>query len=149
MTAEELWKAYQTINPEIGDEVGAWAFGAKPDELADLVLKGIKTATASAYDLYQLDQEALPQVGTYDVILNGKGEGVCIVQLTKVSIVPFDEVSAEHAYKEGEDDRTLDTWRQVHQVFFEPYFKAANLVFNQNSMIVLEEFKVVYPTTKR
>lgn len=54
MTAEELWQAYRKINPGIGDEIDAWAFGVQPDLLAQLVLKGIKTATASAYDLYEL-----------------------------------------------------------------------------------------------
>lgn len=84
MTAEELWQTYQKINPGIGDEFDAWAFGVQPDLLAKLVLEGTKTATASAYDLYSLDQEPLPQVGTYDVVLDGQGQAVCIIQITKV-----------------------------------------------------------------
>ena len=39
------------IDPSIGDEVDAWAFGVETDLLADLVFKGEKTATASAYEL--------------------------------------------------------------------------------------------------
>ncbi len=50
MTAEELWQAYQKINPSIGDKIDAWAFGVQPDLLAQLVLEGTKTATASAYE---------------------------------------------------------------------------------------------------
>lgn len=145
MTAEELWQAYRKINPGIGDEIDAWAFGAQPDLLAQLVLKGIKTATASAYDLYELYQEPLPQVGTYDVVLDGQGQAVCIVHITKVEVLPFDQVSAEHAYKEGEGDRSLAWWRQAHQDFFQPYFEEAGLVFSEQSPIVLEEFQVVYP----
>lgn len=113
--------------------------------MAQLVLKGIKTATASAYDLYELDQEPLPQVGTYDVVLDGQGQAVCIVHITKVEVLPFDQVSAEHAYKEGEGDRSLAWWRQAHQDFFQPYFEEAGLVFSEQSLIVLEEFQVVYP----
>lgn len=145
MTAEELWPAYQKINPGIGDEIDAWTFGAQPDLLAQLVLKGIKTATASAYDLYELDQESLPHVGTYEVVLDGQGQAVCIVHITKVEVLPFDQVSAEHAYKEGEGDRSLVWWRQAHQDFFQPYFEEAGLVFSEQSPIVLEEFQVVYP----
>ena len=51
MTPQEMWNDYKKINPSIGDEIDAWAFGVEPDLLADLVLKGEKTATASAYDL--------------------------------------------------------------------------------------------------
>lgn len=145
MNVAELWNNYKKINPAIGDEIDAWAFGVAPDELAQLVVDGIKTATASAYDLYQIDDEPIPEVGTYDVILDGNGRAVCIIKITKVSIVPFHQVSAEHAFKEGEGDRSLSYWRQAHRDFFEPYFEECGLAFNEDSQIVLEEFEVVYP----
>ena len=28
MTPKEMWQAYKKINPEIGDEIDAWAFGS-------------------------------------------------------------------------------------------------------------------------
>ena len=28
MTPKEMWQAYKKINPKIGDEIDAWAFGA-------------------------------------------------------------------------------------------------------------------------
>ena len=69
----------------------------EPDILADLVLRGEKTATASAYDLYALEAESLPQEGTFDVILDSQNQAVCIVEITKVSVQPFYQVSADHA----------------------------------------------------
>ena len=39
MTPQEMWNAYKKINPSIGDEIDAWAFGVEADLLADLVLK--------------------------------------------------------------------------------------------------------------
>ena len=45
MTPQEMWNDYKKINPSIGDEIDAWAFGVEPDLLADLVLRGEKTAT--------------------------------------------------------------------------------------------------------
>jgi len=38
-----MWNKYKQINPLIGDEIDAWAFGVEPDLLADLVFKGKKT----------------------------------------------------------------------------------------------------------
>ncbi|WP_161979215.1 ASCH domain-containing protein [Streptococcus sp. S784/96/1] len=145
MKATEMWKAYKKIRPEIGDEIDAWAFGAEPDELAQLVLAGTKTATASAYDLYQLENEPLPKVGTYDVVLDSQDEAVCIIEITKVSVVPFNEVSSDHAFKEGEGDKSLAYWRQVHQDLFTQWLGECDLTFTENSKIVLEEFRVVYP----
>lgn len=79
MTPQELWQAYKKINPRIGDQIDAWAFGVEADQLADLVLKGEKTATASAYELYKIENEPLPQSGTFDVILDSQDRAVCII----------------------------------------------------------------------
>ena len=145
MTPKEMWQAYKKINPEIGDTIDAWAFGAMADELADLVLRGEKTATASAYELYKLENEPLPQVGSFDVILDSQDRAVCIVEITKVSVLPFNEVSAEHAFKEGEGDKSLAYWQQVHEEFFTECLAEAGLEFSQETGVVLEEFRKVYP----
>lgn len=124
----------------------AWAFGEAPDKLASLVKDGIKTATCSAYDLYRAGYGSLPQVGEYSVILNSREEAVCIIQTTKVYISEFDRVSAEHAYKEGEDDRSLEQWRKVHKAFLRKELSAINRVFDGNTEVVCEEFVTVYPS---
>lgn len=145
MKPQEMWNAYKQINPSIGDEIDAWAFGVEADLLADLVLKGEKTATASVYDLYAVDNDPLPQEGTFDVILDSQDQAVCIVEVTKVSVQPFHQVSADHAYKEGEGDKSLAYWRQVHEEVFTEWMSEAGLTFTPDSKVVLEEFRKVYP----
>ena len=76
----------------------AWAFGCEPDFLAKLVLRGQKTATTSSYPLYALENEPLPQVGEYNIILDGNDEAICITKTTKVYRTLFKNVSARHAY---------------------------------------------------
>ena len=145
MTPQEMWNAYKKINPSIGDEIDAWAFGVDADLLADLVLRGEKTATASAYDLYALEAESLPQEGTFDVILDSQNQAVCIVEIRKLYDQPFNQVSAQHALKECEGDKSLVYWRQVHEDFFTDCLGEAGLTFTPNSKVVLEEFRKVYP----
>ncbi|NIB88284.1 ASCH domain-containing protein [Streptococcus pseudopneumoniae] len=145
MIPQEMWNKYKQINPLIGDEIDAWAFGVEPDLLADLVFKGEKTATASAYDLYVLEDEPLPQVGTFDIILDSQNQSVCIVEITKVSVELFNQVSAQHAFKEGEGDKSLAYWRQVHEDFFTEWMREAGQNFTPDSKVVLEEFRKVYP----
>lgn len=145
MTPQEMWNAYKKINPSIGDEIDAWAFGVELDLLADLVLRGEKTATASAYDLYALEAESLPQEGTFDVILDSQNQAVCVVEITRVSVQPFNQVSAEHAFKEGEGDKSLAYWRQVHEEVFTEWMSEVGLTFTPDSKVVLEEFCKVYP----
>lgn len=137
--------AYKKINPSIGDEIDAWDFGVEAELLADLVLRGEKTATASAYDLYALEDEPLPQEGTFDIILDSQNQAVCIVEITRVSVQPFNQVSADHAFKEGEGDKSLAYWRQVHEDCFAEWLREAGLTFTPDSKVVLEEFRKVYP----
>ena len=140
MTAVEMWK-----QSGLAGEYDAWSFGDDADGLAALVRGGIKTATCSAYDLYEAEGEDLPQAGDTSVILDSRDEAVCIIRTTRVYIVPFDEVSAEHAFREGEGDRSLEYWRKVHEAFFKEELTSAGLEFSGNSRVVCEEFEVVYP----
>ncbi|MCR5099260.1 MAG: ASCH domain-containing protein [Lachnospiraceae bacterium] len=139
MTAEELWE-----KSGIFGTYEAWPFGEAPDELADLVVQGTKTATCSAYDLYIINDEPLPKAGDYSVILNSKEEAVCIIKTTKAYVTEFINVSAEHAFKEGEGDRSLEYWRKVHVNFLTNELASVNKAFNENTKVLCEEFEVVY-----
>lgn len=144
MNAQEMWGRY-SAKYGINTDYQAWAFGADPDELARLVLAGIKTGTASAHFWYILENLELPKVGEYSVILNSKEEAVCIIRTTKVYIVPFEEVSKEHAYREGEGDRSLSYWRSVHEDYFKTEFQKNGLTFDNQINVVCEEFVRVFP----
>ena len=139
MTAEEMWKASGFTG-----EYEAWSFGEVPDKLADLVVNGKKRATSSAYAVYEAEDEETPKVGEYSIILNSKDEAVCIIKTIKVDIVPFKEVSAEFAAKEGEGDLSLVYWRDVHQNFFTEELKEIGMDFSEDMLVVCEEFEVVY-----
>lgn len=145
MTADEMWAAYQAVSPNAGEVYEAWAFGGDPDPLSELTYRGIKTATSSAGPLYTLENEPLPCPGEYSVILNSKNEAVCVIRTTRVYTVPFDQVSAEHAWREGEGNRSLAHWRNVHEDFFRKELSKAGLAFSPEMPVVCEEFKLVWP----
>lgn len=150
MTAEEMWeRCFGSGNDRCGSEHSvepyeAWAFGSDPDKLAELVVRGVKTATSSAYALYEIDNEALPEAGEYSVILDSHDNAVCIIKTAKVYVTSFDRVSEAHAYKEGEGDRSLEYWREVHEKFFTDCLREAGLSFSPTMEVVCEEFEVIY-----
>ena len=145
MNAVEMWKAFcDSENIDVTVAYDAWPFGDSPDILAQLVVHGEKTATASAYPLYEADKEPLPEVGSYSVVLDSKEEAVCVIQCTKVYVVPFNEVSENQAYKEGEEDKSLQYWRKVHSDLFKVWMDEAGLKFDDTMPVVCEEFKGVY-----
>ena len=138
MTAEELWQ-----KSGLTGDYDAWSFGDDADRLADLVKNGIKTATSSLLCFYELEDEDLPIAGEYNVILDSHEEAVCIIRTTNVYVTTFDNVSEEHAYKEGEGSRTLEYWKNVHRNFFTEELKAVGKAFNTGLEVVCEEFEVV------
>lgn len=144
MTPQELWARFAAAHHIEQDSYEAWAFGGDPDGLARLVLAGEKTATSSAYDLYPLEGEPLPQAGKYDVLLNSREEAVCILQTTRVYVTAFDAVTPDHARREGEGDKSLAYWRQVHEAFFSDCLREAGLPFGPETRVVCEEFEVAF-----
>lgn len=144
MTAEEMWDLYAQKAGLGHAEYEAWAFGDESDKLASLVAGGRKTATASAYPLYELEQESLPQAGEYSVILDSGDRAVCVIQADRVYVTPFREISEEHARREGEGDLSLAYWREVHERFFRQEMEEVGLTFDEDMLVVCEEFSCVY-----
>ena len=150
MTAKELW--YKFCSEMKVDEVTpyeAWSFGDGAtwgDNLLELVLQGRKFGTASAYDQYEAENalDDLPQVGDYSVLLKPNGEAVCVIRNYDVYIRTYESVPPFHAYAEGETNRSLESWRDIHTKFFRPRLELIDKPLNAKSLIVCEKFTVEY-----
>ena len=145
MTAEQMWAEFASRHALSGLPYEAWAYGGDADALAQLTLAGIKTATSSALPLYQLEGEPLPEAGECSVLLNSRDEAVCVIRTDRVAVLPYRDVGAEHARREGEGDGSLAYWRQVHEAFFREEMSAAGLTFTEETPVVCEEFHVIWP----
>lgn len=144
MTPDEMWQLY-VKKTGCNASYDAWMFGDSPDALAQLVLSGQKTGTSSAFPLYEIDDEPLPKVGDFSVVLDSCDNAVCIIRTTNVYITQFDQVTDMHAYLEGEGDRTLSYWRAVHKKVFQQWIGEAGLHFSEDMLVVCEEFVRVFP----
>ena len=91
-------------------------------------------------------QEELPKENYhYDILLDGQENPVAILMTTRVYVTSFNEVTVEHAFKEGEGDLSLSYWRNAHRDFWRSVFQELNIVVDIETMpVVCEEFKVVY-----
>jgi len=118
----------------------AWQIGDSPalaDELATLVASGIKTASCGSFACWQAEDPA-PKLGSYNIILNGRDEPVCVIRIISLRLTRFCDVTEAFARKEGEGDLSLDYWRKEHQRFF-----SAAGIFSEEMELVAEEFEVV------
>lgn len=114
------------------------------DDCANLVASGDKRATC--HSLWGLEQrnEPLPQVGELNIVTNWNGEAVCIIETTQVDILPLNEITAEHAFIEGEGDKSLEYWQKVHWDYYTRELTELGLAPKADMPVVFEQFKVVY-----
>ncbi len=122
--------------PEQYRNLRAFAFGDGPrlaDELLELVVKGIKSATCSTED-----EPNTSTPGERWIVLDGRGEPACVIETTEVTYRRFGEVDAAFAYEEGEGDRSLQYWREAHRHYFGRQGK-----FSEDMMLMCERFRLV------
>lgn len=146
-TIKDFWaRCCKELNIPEDTKHEAWSFGntkEMADELADLVNRKIKTATTSAYELYELG-EWVPQIGEYNIILNGSDEPVCVTQTKVTYIMPYHLIPPEHAWHEGEGDRSYAYWKKVHDDFFTQEYQKVGKEFYEQAPMLCEVFEKVY-----
>lgn len=153
---ETFWQTYlQTLpadHPHRNITYTAWQFGDHKqlaDELLALVLAGTKTATAAAVWEFEAQDEAIPRPGDLSIVLDGDGRPACIIETTAITVQPFNDVPADFAYDEGEDDRTLESWRREHIKYWNRALPRIGRSFRTDMPVVCERFRVIYTNPVR
>lgn len=149
---DAFWRAYREVCSDEGTlpeaTYPAWAFGDSPrmaNRLGALVVRGEKTATCSLLWSYEVEGEALPREGAREIILDGEGRPMCVVETGQVDIRPFNAVDEEFARAEGEGDRTLAYWRDAHWRFFTRECERIGREPDETMPLVCERFRVIFP----
>lgn len=145
---DEFWRAYRTAAGLDHNDYDAVAFGDSPKtatELAELVVAGVKRATAGLVRQFGPDWEPPPAVGGYVVLLDGADRPRAIWRTTALRVGPLNSVDERFAWDEGEGERTREWWLAAHRRFFER--RAAQQGFQMHDQIetVFERFEVVWP----
>jgi uncharacterized protein YhfF len=135
----------QTVSETVPPQ--AWSFGDEPElaeKLLAAVLAGDKTATSSALWDYDDEGAPLPMVGELSILLDGDGHPRALIRTTSVETTTFEEVDEDFAAAEGEDDRTLESWRAGHEAYFRRNLGEGR-EFTQDMPVVCERFELLYP----
>ena len=149
--AAVMWQAYTEAHPEAvraAPEHTVERFGdsdALADELLAYVLDGPKRATAALVDDFVAEAEPLPRVGSHWIACDGSGRPRVVIRSIELRVATFDDVDAAFAHDEGEDDRTLESWRANHRRYWERTCTARGATWSESDEIVLERFRVVWP----
>jgi uncharacterized protein YhfF len=130
--------SFPVVNGLRGIEFGTP--GTFRDELIELVLKGIKRATAGTLEWdYEAEGEPVEVVGEQLAVLNSDGRHIATIQATKVDVFRFADVPDEFALAEGEGDLSGDDFRSSHL----RYWSKLGLSITEDTQIVLLYFTLV------
>jgi len=140
---EDFWRSFVDATG-IDGPYTAWGFGNDPemaDELGLLVRDGPKRATTSLLAEYEDDDEPIPSVGDLSIVLDGRGDPLCVIRTVEVEVRAFGLVDDAFAWVEGEGDRSLAYWRDAHIRFF----ASQDRPVDDDTPVVLETFELLWP----
>ncbi|WP_405374689.1 MULTISPECIES: ASCH domain-containing protein [unclassified Microbacterium] len=149
--AEQLWAEYALARPEVVAAFPDYTvehFGDSQrlaDELLGLVMNGVKSATAELVADFVGRGDPIPRIGSHWIACDSQGAPRIIIRSTDLRIGPFASADASFAADEGEDDRTLESWRREHRRYWERVSAAQGRVWSEEDEIVFERFAVVWP----
>lgn len=146
-----FWERFLRSLPADADrpdeDPDSFAFGDSPemaDGLGALVVEGTKTATSSLLAEYESEGTDPFREPAFDVVLDGRGNPLCVIETTEIRIMPFNEVDEAFAADEGEGDRSLAYWRRVHWGFFSRRCAKLGIEPSEDMPVVCSRFRLRY-----
>lgn len=144
---DAFWQAFRRHAGVDHDNYVVGSFGDHPKmatELADLVIAGIKRATASLARDYGEGRESTPKRGDFVMMLDGEGRPRFIWRTTEVTIKPLSQVDEAFACDEGEGDRSRKWWLDAHRRYFSRQARREGFEFDDDILTVFERFEIVW-----
>lgn len=115
------------------------------DECAELVCSGIKQATTHSLSWLHINNEKMPAEGDLAIVTDWNGNPVAVTKTTKVEIVQFKDITPEYAFIEGEGDKSLSYWKEVHWAYYTRELCEYNLKPTLDMELVCEYFETIWP----
>lgn len=128
---------------------GEYGFpGPLRDALVAAIIDGSKTTTSSLLEERLRGGEPLPTSGYRELVVDSRGVGVCITELTGIRTCRMADVFVAHAVGEGEGFATVEQWRTAHEKFwtsaeFVESLGAPPVPIDDDTEVVCEEFTVI------
>ena len=146
----DFWEKVKTETGITGDFVDAYGFGDNSElmnELLGYVVDGIKRTSSSLVVETELEGWPMDHVGDLNIILDGMDKPAIVIKNVSVRRVKYKDVDADHAYWEGEGDRSLETYFLEHDKYYKRRGEALGFEFNKDMLVDLVRFELVYPVS--
>lgn len=125
--------------------VGAFGDSAELSaELLALIREGPKRGGASLAWAHEFDADPLPVVGEIEIVVDHLNAPALVTRTVAVDIVPFNQVDAAWAVREGEGDGSLAFWREAHWTYFGRECERIGREPSETMLVVCSAFEVLH-----
>ena len=114
------------------------------DSLSGLARDGDKRGTTHTQHHFKQENVRMREPGDCWVVTTVAGDPVCVVRITNVDIMPFDQVGEAFAVSEGEGDLSYEYWYKAHLNYFKAQYRNWGQAWRDNPTVVCESFELVY-----
>ena len=111
------------------------------DSAAEAIAKGRKRLVCYPENGYRTAMQGLPAAGELNIAVNWAGEPVCVIETVRVDKFRFNAVSEaviRAEYPDGEN------WHEIKEAECKRELEELGLAFDENIMLVAEEFRTIY-----
>jgi uncharacterized protein YhfF len=113
--------------------------GPMRQRLNELVLAGLKRATAGTLDEY--DENEFEHVGERLALVDDHLKKIGVVEVTRTEMTTFASVPWSFAARENEGDASIEEWRANHRAFW----RAEGIEVRDDMPVFLVHFELLEP----
>ena len=117
---------------------------ALSEQLLDLIRSGRKRAGTGLLWVYEAEGGSTPSAGDIEIVVDHHNEPALVTRIASVQVIPYAEVTADHAAIEGEGDGSLAYWREAHWAFFSRECKRLGRKPDESMLVVCSVFEVLH-----
>lgn len=150
LTGRSIIEAYYDILlPEFDDRKNRFhivknGFGKKDiDEHNQMILQGSSEFFVELVEQYNLYRQPLPKIGDYTFLNNWKGLPVAVLEITGVTLEPFENIDGYIKDRENQKTDGTNKTAEQYRKYFQKWSKKYNKQFSDSKSVLISQFKII------
>ncbi len=120
------------------------AYGKKDiDYFNRMILQDNRKLIIELKDQYNIYRQPLPEIGDYTFLNNWKGLPVAVLEITGVTLEPFEKINEYFKNSDSHEADGADEAVGQYRKYFLKWSKKYNKQFSNNKPVVISQFKIV------